>query len=151
MNTGQSAFDCRRCGHCCQGEGGIILTLKDRERLAGHLGLHLEDFLSAHTTRNGDKIQLGVREDGFCVFFADGCGIHPARPDVCRAWPYFRGNLLDASSWELSLEYCTGINPNLTHEEFVRQGLESLKKQGVGVTGDPDAPSALRLDGIVKP
>lgn len=128
-----------------------MLTAKDQQRLAGHLGISLEDFLAAHTDGKAGKIRLGVREDGFCLFFQDGCGVHPARPDVCRAWPFFRGNLLDASSWELALEYCAGINPRLTHEQFVRQGLESLKQQDVGVTGDPDAPCALRLDGITKP
>lgn len=151
MNAEKSAFECRRCGHCCQGEGGIVLAPKDQERLALHLGLSLAEFLGAHTTCKGPKVHLGVREDGFCIFFHDGCSIHPARPDICRAWPFFRGNLLDASSWELSLEYCAGINPKLTHEEFVRQGLESLKGQGVGVRNDQDAPNALRLDGIGKP
>ncbi|MFZ5427472.1 MAG: YkgJ family cysteine cluster protein [Thermodesulfobacteriota bacterium] len=151
MSQDQPAFDCRRCGHCCQGEGGIVLTSRDRDRLAGHLGLGLDAFIAAHTTRKGEKYHLGVREDGYCIFFEDGCGVHPARPDICRAWPFFRGNLLDATSWELSLEYCAGINPGLPHEEFVRQGLASLKSQGVRHCDEPDAPHALRLDGIVKP
>lgn len=151
MSQEPSAFECRRCGHCCQGEGGIVLAVKDQERLAAHLGIAVAQLLAEHTTSKGDKVHLGVREDGFCLFFQDGCAIHPARPDICRAWPYFRGNLLDDSSWEMSLEYCAGINPNLSHQEFVRQGLEALRKQGVGVTNDPDAPCALRLDGIGKP
>lgn len=151
MTTGDKAFECRRCGHCCHGEGGIVLTQKDLLRLAAHLGLAPEDFVEAHATRKGDRLHLGVREDGWCVFFADGCGVHPARPDICRAWPYFRGNLMDAASWEMSLEYCAGINPSLPHEEFVRQGLCELKSQGVGCCGDPDSPHALRLDGIDKP
>ncbi|WP_243309976.1 YkgJ family cysteine cluster protein [Fundidesulfovibrio agrisoli] len=151
MNDNDSAFECRRCGHCCLGEGGIVLTVKDQQRLADHLGLELAAFLQAHTTTRGTKVHLGVRADGLCVFFDEGCGIHPARPDICRAWPYFRGNLIDDSSWELALEYCSGINPNVPHQEFVRQGLAALREQGVGVTGDPDAPSALKLDGIEKP
>ena len=151
MSDDRTAFRCRRCGHCCQGEGGIVLAARDRERLAVHFGLLEKDFLAAYTCRKGNRVHLGVRADGFCVFFEEGCGVHSARPDVCRAWPYFRGNLLDAFSWEMSQEYCAGINPKLTHEEFVRQGLESLRCEDVGTTGDPDAPSALRLDGIGKP
>jgi hypothetical protein len=151
MSASAQAFDCRRCGHCCQGEGGIVLTLKDQRRLADHLKMELEAFLAAHATAKGERVHLGVREDGFCIFFGDGCGVHPARPDVCRAWPYFRGNMIDASSWEMSLEYCPGINPGVSHEEFVRQGLICLKGQDVGVTGDASAPSALKLDGLVKP
>ncbi len=151
MEATQTAFECRRCGHCCQGEGGIVLTSRDQERLALHLGLEPVDFLARHTCRKGERVHLGVREDGLCVFFQDGCGVHPARPDICRAWPFFRGNLVDASSWEMALEYCPGINPGVSHEDFVRQGLECLRAQGVGVTGDPGAPSALKLDGIRKP
>lgn len=151
MNPDGNAFECRRCGHCCQGEGGIVLTDKDLARLAAHLGMEPERFASEHAVFKGGRLRLGVREDGWCVFFDSGCGVHPARPDVCRAWPFFRGNLLDAASWEMSLEYCAGINPSLPHEEFVRQGLSSLKSQGVGVCNDPDAPHALRLDGIEKP
>ena len=128
-----------------------MLTIKDQLRLAKHLGMNLDDFLSAHTCRKGGKIQLGVRDDAYCVFFENGCGVHLARPDICRAWPYFRGNLLDSSSWELAQDYCKGINGKIPHEQFVRQGLATLRKQDVGVTGDPEAPSALRLDGIDLP
>ena len=128
-----------------------MLTRKDQKRLADHLGLPLEAFLLAHTSCHGHKVQLGVREDGFCVFFADGCGIHAARPDVCRAWPYFRGNLLDASSWELSLEYCPGINPKVSHGVFARQGLAYLQDNALGHSGDAGAPNALCVKGIPKP
>jgi len=151
MDAQAKAFDCRRCGHCCKGSGGIVLTGKDQARLADHLALSVERFLQDHTVRAGDKVLLGVRDDGFCIFFDEGCGVHASRPDICRAWPFFRGNLLDESSWELCLEYCTGINPSVTHEEFVRQGLAALREQGVGSSGDPDAPCALRLDGIARP
>ncbi|GFK95792.1 hypothetical protein NNJEOMEG_03660 [Fundidesulfovibrio magnetotacticus] len=151
MEANNLAFDCRRCGHCCKGAGGIVLTGKDQQRLALHLDLPLDRFLADHTVRKGERVLLDVRDDGFCIFFQDGCGVHPSRPDICRAWPFFRGNLLDESSWELCLEYCAGINPSLPHEEFVRQGLATLREQGVGGCGDPDAPSALRLDGIAKP
>ena len=52
MDKGQAAFDCRRCGHCCHGEGGIVLTSRDRARLAEHLGLDVEGFIEAHTRNN---------------------------------------------------------------------------------------------------
>ena len=151
MKKRPSAFECRRCGHCCHGAGGIVLTARDRARLAAHLGMSEEAFTAAHASRAGDKFHLGVRKDGFCVFFQEGCAVHPARPDICRAWPYFRGNLLDAVSWELSHEYCAGINPDVPHAEFVRQGFEALRAQGVEAHNDPESPNALRLDGIAKP
>ena len=151
MTSGASAFECRRCGHCCSGQGGIVLTAKDVERLCAYLGQARDAFLESSTVCAGSKVHLGVRPDGYCLFFADGCGVHPARPDICRAWPYFRGNLVDSGSWAMSQDYCPGISPEVTHGEFVRQGLKSLACQGVGVTDDPDAPNALKLDGIGKP
>lgn len=146
-----NAFECQRCGHCCHGQGGIVLTAGDVERLCAFLGRERDAFLAGSTVCSGSKVHLGVRPDGYCIFFADGCGVHPARPDICRAWPYFRGNLIDNASWEMSQGYCPGINPKVTHQEFVRQGLHSLACQDVGVTGDPDAPNALKLDGIAVP
>ena len=125
-----------------------MLAARDRARLAASLGITEHAFTVAYATRKGGKLHLGVREDGFCVFFQEGCAVHAARPDICRAWPYFRGNLLDAASWEMVREYCAGINPDVSHEEFVRQGIESLRAQGVGAQDDPEAPNALRLDGI---
>ena len=63
------AFDCKRCGHCCHGEGGIVLTAGDRERLAEHLGLAVEEMLERYAERAGDKLRLRIGADGFCVFF----------------------------------------------------------------------------------
>lgn len=151
MSTENTAFACRQCGHCCEGEGGIVLASKDQNRLASHLNLTLDAFLEAFSRSSGDKIQLGSRPDGFCIFFDQGCSVHPARPDICRAWPFFRGNLLDATSWELSLEYCPGINPNVSHGIFARQGLTYLQENALAHNGDSDAPNALSVKGIPKP
>ena len=146
-----SSFTCRRCGHCCQGQGGIVLTGRDVERLAGHLGLTPGAFRAAHTVDHAGKAQLKARQDGYCVFFDQGCVVHPARPDICRAWPYFRGNLLDASSWELSQDYCPGIDPRAGHARFVADGIAYLTARGLAHDPGPDTPNALRLDGIDQP
>jgi hypothetical protein len=149
MNTAEPAFSCCRCGHCCQGEGGVVLTSKDQERLARHLNQSLDDFLSAHTCAKDGKVHLACGQDGFCVFFQEGCGVHLARPDICRAWPFFRGNLLDANSWEMCMEYCPGINHRVNHEEFVRQGLAYLRGNDLAKDDSPEAPQALCLKNIV--
>jgi hypothetical protein len=112
----------------------------------------------------GGKYRLKSRDDGYCVFFVQGrgCGVHPARPDICRAWPFFRGNLIDVVSWEMAQAFCPGINGNVPHEEFVRQGLHYLRDQGIGRTSersptdrqnqegvrDANTPEALVLDRI---
>lgn len=134
------------CGHCCQGEGGIVLTEKDRTRLADHLGISPEELVKRFAVTRGGKLHLTCGDDGFCVFFDQGCGVHPGRPDICRAWPYFRGNLVDKTSWEMIQDYCPGVNPAAGHAEFVRQGKLYLHSQGL-LRYDPDtSPNALISD-----
>nr|WP_321514198.1 YkgJ family cysteine cluster protein [uncultured Pseudodesulfovibrio sp.] len=140
------AFDCRMCGHCCQGEGGIVMTAKDRTRLAEHLHISVEEMVDKFTHQRGGKLHLNVGEDNYCIFYKEGCGVHPGRPDICRAWPYFRGNLIDELSWQMIQEYCPGVNPKAGHEEFVRQGREYLRKEDL-LRYDPEtSPNALISD-----
>jgi uncharacterized protein len=139
------AFDCRRCGHCCQGEGGIVCDGRDLDRLAGHLGLTREAFVAAYGVARGDKIFLTAKDDGYCVFFDQGCGVHPARPDICRAWPYFKGNLVDAASFEMAQDYCPGIDPDGSHADFARQGAAYLRDNDLVKVRDKCAALALTL------
>lgn len=141
------AFECRMCGHCCHGVGGIVLTDKDEKRLAAHLGIPVDEMLARYTELRNGKVSILTGEDGYCVFFhhEKGCGVHPGRPDVCRAWPFFRGNLVDKTSWEMIQEYCPGVNPEAGHEEFVRQGREYLRREDLS-RHDPGSPNALRDD-----
>lgn len=137
------AFECQMCGHCCQGEGGIIMTAKDRKRLAEFLGMSEEEMVEKYSETVNSKIRLQSREDGYCVFFNEGCGVHPGRPDICRAWPFFRGNLIDETSWEMIQDYCPGVNKEAGHAQFVIQGKEYIKAEGLR-QHDPDvAPNAL--------
>ena len=43
------AFDCKMCGECCYGEGGIFMEEDEQKRIAKYLGLDLEDFLEQYT------------------------------------------------------------------------------------------------------
>lgn len=146
------AFDCKRCGHCCHGEGGIVMTPNDRQRLAAHLGLSEADMLERYAERAGDKLRLQAREDGFCVFYKEGlgCGVHPGRPDICRAWPYFRGNLVDSTSWEMIQTDCPGVENAAGHATFVRQGVDYLYDNDLVHEPDPQTPNALTLPDDLK-
>lgn len=146
MNIAPDVFTCRRCGHCCQGEGGIILTAKDIARLAGHLALAEAEFLARHAEERHGRQRVAMDASGYCVFYdaaIAGCGVHPARPDICRAWPFFRGNLLDEDSWRMSQDYCPGIELEAGHRAFARQGRDYVAATGLASTS-PDAPQALR-------
>lgn len=138
-----TAFECRMCGHCCHGEGGIIMSAKDRKRLAEHLGIGIEEMLARYAQLTNGKYNLKTGDDGYCIFYDNGCAVHPGRPDICRAWPFFRGNLVDSLSWEMIQEYCPGVNPDAGHAEFVRQGKEYLRRDNI-LRHDPDTdPNAL--------
>ncbi|OIO01294.1 MAG: hypothetical protein AUJ49_07960 [Desulfovibrionaceae bacterium CG1_02_65_16] len=147
-----TAFDCKRCGHCCHGEGGIVLTGRDRQRLAEHLGLSVEDMLLRYAEHAGEKLRLRAGEDGFCVFFLQGvgCGVHPGRPDICRAWPYFRGNLVDRASWEMIQSDCPGVASAAGHEAFVQQGVDYLYDNDLVHEPGTETPRALVLTEALK-
>lgn len=148
-----SVFDCKMCGHCCHGQGGIVASMPERERLAAYLGLSVDEFCAAYTQAQGAKLVLRSREDGFCVFFdaEKACTVHPAKPDVCRAWPFFRGNLVDAISWELAQDYCPGIRAASGHPEFARQGVAYLVDNGLAKQGREDEANALRIGDLTEP
>ena len=142
------AFSCRMCGHCCQGQGGILLTDKDLLRLAAHLGLEPAEVLARYAETRDGKVGVKCGPDGCCVFYKDGCGVHPGRPDVCRAWPFFRGNLVDESSWRLIQDYCPGVNPDVPFADFVRQGRRYLQENELEREDQGSAPNALlKVDG----
>ena len=138
------AFTCRQCGHCCQGRGGIVLTDHDTARLAGHARMEPEAFLDRYSEEFSGRTVLRSGDDGWCVFFDQGCTVHPARPDICRAWPFFRGNLVDKDSWRMVEDYCPGVDHAAGHDEFVRQGLDYLGGLHAVRHPGPDTPTALR-------
>ncbi|MBU1249085.1 MAG: YkgJ family cysteine cluster protein [Proteobacteria bacterium] len=136
------------CGNCCLGSGGIIMSPSDQKRLADHLGMLVEEMLEGYSLDLNGKPCVRTKEDGYCVFYLEGkgCGVHPGRPDICRAWPFFRGNLIDESSWEMVQDYCPGINPKAGHAEFVRQGKQYLRDNNL-LRGDKNMdPNALIVD-----
>lgn len=137
------AFTCRRCGHCCHGEGGIVMSPADIDRLAAHLALEAAELLTRYARFVSGKYRLIAGADGYCVFYDEGCGVHPGRPDVCRAWPYFRGNLIDADSHAMAAEDCPGINRDVPHAEFARQGREYLARHGLARARGEGVPEAL--------
>lgn len=137
------AFTCRRCGHCCQGVGGIVLSDADIARLAVHLHLDAATFLTRFAEHVGGKSRLVTGPDNACVFYAEGCSVHPARPDVCRAWPFFRGNIIDPQSHAMAAEDCPGINTGVSHAEFARQGKAYLASRGLCRARGEGVPEAL--------
>jgi Fe-S-cluster containining protein len=133
------AFDCSMCGECCRGEGGIVLGPRDLSRLCSHLHMGAENFIALYTYLQNEKINIRTGPDRYCIFFlpGTGCSVHISRPDICRAWPFFRGNMVDEASLGMAKEFCPGINPVIGHEAFVRAGLRYLEQHQLRAT-DPE-------------
>lgn len=141
-------FTCTMCGRCCEGRGGIVLSVKDLTRLSGHLEISPAEFSDYYGEPRGGKLVIRAGDDGFCVFFkpGKGCLVHAARPDICRAWPFFRGNLVDEISLEMAASDCPGIKLERGFEEFRRQGLEYLRENGlIADEADDVAANALKV------
>ena len=138
-------FECKMCGQCCNGRGGIVLSNTDLDRLARHFQMETHEFIAAYGVRENKRLKLKQSASGFCAFFREGngCSVHQVKPDVCRAWPFFRGNLEDAISFEMAKTYCPGIPRNCVHQDFVAQGLQWLQSEKLVFDARPDTPNAL--------
>jgi uncharacterized protein len=139
------AFVCKRCGDCCKGSGGIVLSDRDIQRLAGHLCLSAEAMLERYAEQRRGKHFLQTGADGYCIFFDQGCTVQPAKPDICRAWPFFRGNIEDELSWQMAQDGCPGIVVETTHQRFADQGRRFLREEGLVHTDADKNPRALCL------
>ncbi|WP_028575147.1 YkgJ family cysteine cluster protein [Desulfonatronovibrio hydrogenovorans] len=148
----KEAFTCTMCGQCCRGSGGIVATIEDQKAMALFLHLDLLDFQARYVGSSGHKSFIRAGQDGLCLFFisGQGCMVHPVKPGPCRAWPFFRGNLLDESSFEMARQYCSGISQDISFADFVRQGLDYLDQQGLSAENQTSPANALNLTGIKK-
>ena len=147
----ENAFICQMCGQCCTGEGGIVLSRSDLERLSSFLDLSLDAFAERYAIQSGSSLYLTTKEDGSCVFFTpgSGCTVHSVKPEICRAWPFFLGNLRDEMSWRMAQDSCPGINPQVSHEEFVRQGLAYLRENGLLHQSGDDGANSLQIGDLL--
>ena len=126
-----TAFDCRMCGHCCEGKGGIVVSPSDLQRLCDFLRMPADAVIAAYGEQAGDKLKIRCGEDGYCIFFRQGkgCIVHEGKPSICKAWPFFRGNIEDPESLALAKDFCPGINPDISHDDFAREGMAYLEKE----------------------
>lgn len=142
------SFQCQMCGHCCYGSGGIIVGTKDLPRLLTYFNMDEATFLTTYTKNTNGKPCLIVGEDKYCYFFKQdkGCTIHEARPNVCRAWPYFRGNLIDKNSFEMAKEDCKGIVKTVSHAQFAHDGYNYLVENKLLATNPKTEGRALIIN-----
>ena len=120
------AFQCRMCGDCCYGEGGIYLEQREIDDIARFLEMTPDSFLSRYCEEKHGRYQLKTGHDRFCVFFhkEKRCLIHPVKPKLCILWPFSPAIVSDKENWEMAKDACPGINLGCTFEEFIRQSKE---------------------------
>jgi Fe-S-cluster containining protein len=117
------AFQCRTCGDCCYGEGGISVEAEEIQRISHFLGINSEDFISRFCEERHGRLYVKTGPDNFCIFYdkEKSCLIHPVKPDRCSLWPFYPAIVNDRENWELAKDACPGINPECSFEAFVRQ------------------------------
>ena len=122
----KKAFDCKMCGDCCYGKGGIIVKPDEVEKISRSLGLTPESFRSDYCLEMNGELSIATGKDGFCIFYdkEKKCLINRVKPEICSLWPFFPANIKDKDSWELAKDACPGINPDCTFEEFIKQSEE---------------------------
>lgn len=147
----ETVFECKKCGQCCSGRGGILLAEHDLARLAVFLRTDAGNVIRKYAESAGDKLRVRQGGDGFCIFFrsGQGCMVHAAKPDVCRAWPFFRGNLVDRESFIMAKEWCPGIRNDAEFDDFARRGLEFLVREKLAAPDIAGAPNALKVQSLL--
>jgi Fe-S-cluster containining protein len=143
----ESVFNCRMCGHCCEGKGGIIVSPTDLVRISAFLQITSEEFIERYGMMHNGKLKIRSGADDYCVFFVPnkGCSVHEGKPNICRAWPFFRGNIEDPESLELAKEYCPGIISTASHSDFAAEGRRYLREAKLIATDPTCEANALIL------
>jgi Fe-S-cluster containining protein len=119
----KKAFECKICGYCCYGEGGILLQPEDVKAISRFLKIKNEDFVSQYCEKRNGRLYIRTGETDFCIFYdkEKKCLVHPVKPKPCSLWPFFEANVRDKDNWELAKDACPGINPDCSFEDFVKQ------------------------------
>jgi uncharacterized protein len=127
-------FECLGCGNCCSGpaEGFIWVAKEEIELIADFLKIPVRQLRRQFLKRSG--FRLTIMEDPItkdCVFLKliDGrkqCTIYSVRPNQCRTWPFWPGNLSSPDIWSRASQKCPGINKG---RFFSLEEIEKLCRQ----------------------
>lgn len=125
INHQPPVFQCRQCGDCCSGRGGIHVKPQEVEEMAALLDLPVPEFCRRYMEASELGPRLTVADNGFCVFLMEGnlCRVHPVKPFICQQWPFLPALLVKADELEHAKGACPGIEPSCTHEDFIDAAL----------------------------
>jgi Fe-S-cluster containining protein len=101
------AFECTKCGRCCQhdGERRVVVSSEEVVALSRLTALPPAAFLRP------SEPALQSRADGACVFLdaARRCSVYAARPTQCRTYPWWP-ELVTPLGWLRERARCEGID-----------------------------------------
>ena len=88
--------DCAGCSACCRGMGSsILLDPLDIFRMTGFLNCSFEKLMERHVELNVvdgmilPNLKMAGAEEACSFLTEEGrCSIHPARPGICRIFPW---------------------------------------------------------------
>lgn len=113
-------FECKRCNACCNGYGGTFVTEKDIDAISSFIGVPPQRFVETFCCFSGKKPVIIQRGDGNCIFLKpEGCGIHPVKPRMCRAWPFIESLVRAPENWKMMAGSCPGMRTGFSDEEIV--------------------------------
>jgi hypothetical protein len=128
MPNQKKFFRCRECGFCCHGETTVSLTPEDVERMAAYLKISVAALKERYLREKDNCVQMRV-VDGHCIFYNDGCTVHPGKPWRCTEWPLHPAILIDRNNFESIRESCPGIAKDISYEDFCKQ-LAAMNPKG---------------------
>ncbi|MBU0729527.1 MAG: YkgJ family cysteine cluster protein [Proteobacteria bacterium] len=126
----EEIFECQQCGYCCQGETTVSLDDNDVKRMVDYLDMPFEEVKEKYFRVTGNVTQMKT-EDGHCIFYDNGCTVHPGRPWRCAQWPLHPSILGDRSNYQPISGSCPGIKNELGYDEFCRKLKVILDKKNV--------------------
>lgn len=117
MSLVEKIFSCTRCGFCCHGETTVSLDMDDQQRMITFLQIPEDQVRSTYWRVTDGQVQMKIK-DGHCIFYNDGCTVHPGRPKRCAQWPLHPAMLNDESNFLIIADSCPGIKKELSFPEF---------------------------------
>ncbi len=107
-------FNCKKCGDCCRGYGGTFVSLADVKAIAAYVGTDPDAFVANCCESSGGRPVLARAENGCCMFWDQVCTIHPAKPRMCKAWPFIESVLTDVANWHIMASVCPGMRTDVS-------------------------------------
>jgi len=126
------AFSCTRCGACCTGAPGYVwVSAEEIQQIADFRGEPVEAFSAKFVRQVGDAHSLIEKPGGDCIFWDRdaGCTVYPARPNQCRAWPFWPENIRTRKDWDHVRSICPGSGHGRVYTlDEIQSSIEMVRK-----------------------